>query len=180
MTTQHDELSAIKEWYRYNSYVRKKYLAGIEKLPSEEINRDRGASFPTFLDIIAHTLDAYNHWFSFRYQGKSPDTSKRIRGRINSIQELKEEEKKVDSAVMNFVEALAPFDLDNTFETFDESNKWRFTLRQMLWHLVEEELQHRGELNALLWQMNIDPPITDWLDWKIELGEIKALEQITK
>lgn len=27
------------------------------------------------------------------------------------------------------------------------------------WPLVEEELQHRGELNALLWQINLDPPI---------------------
>jgi uncharacterized damage-inducible protein DinB len=39
-------------------------------------------------------------------------------------------------------------------------------VRDMLWHLLEEELQHRGELNALLWQMDVDPPILDWLTWK--------------
>jgi uncharacterized damage-inducible protein DinB len=177
---QNDELIAIKEWYRYNSYVRKKYLAGIEKLPSEEINRDRGASFPSFLDILAHTLDAYTDWFFSRYEGKLPDSSKELSGRIKSIQELKEEEKRVDSAVLKFVEALSPSDLDSTFDTSDQLNKWRFTLRQMLWHLVEEELQHRGELNALFWQMDIDPPITDWLDWKVELGEIKPLERFSK
>jgi uncharacterized damage-inducible protein DinB len=177
LTTQHDELTAIKDCYRYNSYVRKKYLAAIEKLPSEEINRDRGASFPTLLDIIAHTLDAYNHWFFFKYPGKSPDPTTRLRGRIKSIQQLKEEEKKVDSAVMNFVEALTPPDLGNTFFETSDTTKWTITLRQMLWHLVEEELQHRGELNALLWQMDIDPPVTDWLDWKGEIGEIKPLKQ---
>jgi hypothetical protein len=48
----------------------------------------------------------------------------------------------------------------------------------MLWHLVEQELQYRGELNALFWQIDIDPPITDWLDWKIELGDIKPLGQV--
>jgi uncharacterized damage-inducible protein DinB len=69
---QNDELSAIKEWYRYNSYVRKKYLDAMQKLPQNEISRDRGASFPTLLDILAHTLDAYNGWFFFRYKGKSP------------------------------------------------------------------------------------------------------------
>ena len=36
----------------------------------------------------------------------------------------------------------------------------------MLWHLVEEELQHRGELNALLWQEDIDPPVISWGEWK--------------
>jgi uncharacterized damage-inducible protein DinB len=35
----------------------------------------------------------------------------------------------------------------------------------MLWTLVGEELQHRGELNALLWQIDIDPPITEWVDF---------------
>jgi len=30
---------------------------------------------------------------------------------------------------------------------------------------VGEELQHRGELNALLWQINIGPPITEWVDF---------------
>jgi len=46
----------------------------------------------------------------------------------------------------------------------------------MLWHMVEEELQHRGELNALLWQIDVDAPVFDWLDWKLELGEIKQLQ----
>ncbi len=26
---------------------------------------------------------------------------------------------------------------------------------------------HRGELNALLWQIDIDPPITEWVDWTV-------------
>ncbi len=32
-------------------------------------------------------------------------------------------------------------------------------------HMVEEELQHRGEMNALLWQMNVDPPVSKYEDW---------------
>jgi uncharacterized damage-inducible protein DinB len=31
--------------------------------------------------------------------------------------------------------------------------------------MVEEELQHRGEINALFWQLGIDPPITEYMDW---------------
>jgi uncharacterized damage-inducible protein DinB len=178
LPTQIDDLGAIREWYRYNSYVRKKYLAALEKLPPGEINRDRGASFPTLIDILAHTLDAYNRWFFYRYLGKNPDSSTRLRGQIKSLQALNEAEKKVDFEVMRFVEGLKPSDLDNTFETIDESNKYRFNLRQMLWHLVEEELQHRGEINALLWQIDIDPPITDWLDWKLETGEIEQPQKV--
>ncbi len=39
------------------------------------------------------------------------------------------------------------------------------SVRDVLWHLVEEELQHRGELNALLWQIDVDAPILDWIGW---------------
>jgi uncharacterized damage-inducible protein DinB len=165
------ELNSIKEWYRYNSFVRKKYFEAVAKLPPEEITKDRGASFPSLLDILSHTLGAYLHWFFHYYGLPRPQLNEKE----DTIQTLKEDEKKIDSVVMGFVEGLKPGDLDNTFEASDETNSFRFTLRQMLPHLIEEELQHRGELNALFWQMDIDPPITDWLDWKIQLGEIKPL-----
>jgi len=41
----------------------------------------------------------------------------------------------------------------------------KLDLRQMLVHMIEEELQHIGEMNALFWQMNIEPPITEYMDW---------------
>ncbi len=40
------------------------------------------------------------------------------------------------------------------------------TVRDTLLHLLEEEIQHRGELNALLWQIDVEPPVLDWIDWK--------------
>jgi uncharacterized damage-inducible protein DinB len=155
--------------------VRKKYLDALDKLSQAEVTRDRGASFPSMIDILAHTLDAYMSWLT-TYEGKSWDGSMRLRGKVRSVKELRDEEKRVDSTVMNFVEGLNASDLDKTFETSDNGHKWQNTLRQMLWHMVEEELQHRGELNALLWQIDVDAPIFDWMDWKLELGEIKQLQ----
>jgi uncharacterized damage-inducible protein DinB len=32
----------------------------------------------------------------------------------------------------------------------------------IVWHMVEEQLQHFGELNALFWQLDIDPPVHAW------------------
>jgi uncharacterized damage-inducible protein DinB len=40
-----------------------------------------------------------------------------------------------------------------------------WSLKGMLWHLAEEELQHRGEANALLWQEDVKPPVTSWWWW---------------
>ncbi len=119
MSAQNDEVSSLKEWYRYDSYVRKKYLAALEKLPSEELGRDRGASFPAFLDILAHILDAYRYWFFSNYGLKSQDVSNtRLRGKVKSVQELKDEERKIDLVLLNFVEGLeSSEDLNKTFES---------------------------------------------------------------
>lgn len=35
-----------------------------------------------------------------------------------------------------------------------------FELRDLLNHMIEEQLQHRRELNALFWQMDISPPVS--------------------
>jgi uncharacterized damage-inducible protein DinB len=170
------ELDSIKEFYRYNSYVRKEYLKELEKLPSEELIRDRGASYPSMLDIFVHVLEAYVYWLMYRYPALSKEGFEKYDD-VKTLEEAMEEERKLDSLILNFVEGLDDEKIEISFETIDDYAKirWKFTVGQMLWHLVEEELQHRGELNALFWQLNIDPPITDWLDWKIELGEIRKL-----
>ncbi|MGA8604697.1 MAG: DinB family protein [Thermoplasmata archaeon] len=46
--------------------------------------------------------------------------------------------------------------------------RWRapkpIELRVLLVHMIEEELQHRGEMNALLWQSGRNPPVTGYDD----------------
>ena len=182
------ELDSLKECYRYNSYVRKKYLHSLEGLAKEELVRDRGASFPSILEIFIHVLGAYRYWLIIKYPKLSKEEIERFEkesdskypklfkeeGRLKeSLGEAKDLEIEVDSYVMNFVEGLTEDKLESTFETTMSGNKVKLSVGQMLWHLVEEELQHRGELNALFWQIDIDPPHTDWLDWKVEIGEVK-------
>jgi len=37
--------------------------------------------------------------------------------------------------------------------------------------VIEEELQHRGEMNAIFWQMNLSPPVTEWMEWVSTVAE---------
>jgi len=43
----------------------------------------------------------------------------------------------------------------------------KVNLRTIIWHMVEEELQHRGEMNALHWQMNVDAPTRAWFSSRL-------------
>jgi uncharacterized damage-inducible protein DinB len=169
----HDEaeLEILRAWYRYNSYVRKKYLAALEKLPVDELAKTRGASYPSVLDIFVHVLDSYRAWFKFRYEGKEWDEELRLGGRITSVEDARREEQKVDADVLGLLDRLSPEDLQRKIRFPDRGRILLDILRDILWHMVEEELQHRGELNALLWQSGAEPPITDWLVWKFETGQ---------
>lgn len=173
-TMKSNDVEALKEAYRYNSFVRKKYLDALGKLPEQELLRDRGASYPSMLDIFGHVLGAYAYWLMRIFPGHPTKEFERLKD-VQTLEDAKEDEKLVDNYVMNFVEGLDEEQLDHTFEANTAEAKWRISLRQLLWHLIEEELQHRGELNALFWQIDIDPPITDWLVWKYATGEIKTI-----
>lgn len=56
-------MERIVEFYRYNSFVRKRYLDAMEQLPWEEVVKDRGASFGSIRNVFLHVLDAYRRWF---------------------------------------------------------------------------------------------------------------------
>ena len=60
--------------------------------------------------------------------------------------------------MLGVVRRLRTSDLSRTISI--PGRRGRITLRVLLLHMAEEELQHRGEMNALLWQMDIDPPVT--------------------
>lgn len=158
------ELQSIQKWYRYNSFARKKYLRLIfsKKISEKERYKSRGASFPSLVDIFVHVLDAYRWWFLYVYIDRMSEWKRLREAKRCSKKEVTEEEQKIDSYVMNFVNSLRPKDLYSPMR--NQTGKGTIELRKMLLHMVEEELQHRGELNALLWQMNVEPPITHFQD----------------
>lgn len=162
------ELVALRDFFAYNAFVRKRYLSMIVKLPKKTLAKDRGASFPTILDIHVHTLDVLNSWLHVYEAGKDTPELKGL-----SVPQVKKLESEVDAHIQGFMRKLSAADLKKPFEFTAVSGKRVrvSSLGDVLWHLIEEELQHRGELNALLWQEDIEPPVTGWFEWKKELAK---------
>jgi uncharacterized damage-inducible protein DinB len=161
------EIESLRKWFEYNARARKSYIATFSKLPPEDLSRDRGASFPTLLDIFQHSLDGTSLWI-----GKMSV----LHGTLNSgydcpenpsLSDISRYNEEIGKEVDDFFSHLTEEDLNRTYlvpklppwwnEDFDAP------VRETLYHLVEHELQHRGELNALLWQIDVDPPILDFL-----------------
>jgi uncharacterized damage-inducible protein DinB len=173
------ELASLRDFFAYNKFVRKKYFRFLSKLPKNTLTKDRGASFSSLLDIYTHVLDAYYCWFlayetggickRWQYSHETgKDDFEDLKGL--SLNEIRKLEREVERRIDDVMHKLKPEDLTKSFQFIMGSGKNSKTLSRnvgyMLWHLVEEELQHRGEMNALLWQDDIDPPITGWFRWK--------------
>jgi uncharacterized damage-inducible protein DinB len=169
------EVETFRAWFSYLAETRGGYLETLAKLPLEELTRDRGASHPTLLDIFAHSQGALYFWmkscatFEFPPQEGDPDAPP-------SIEVLRKDERYVQTQIQRAMAELTDAGLSRTF--IRAKGEWQdhdchIPVREALWHLVEEELQHRGELNALLWQINVDAPVVSWIDWDHTAGRIK-------
>jgi uncharacterized damage-inducible protein DinB len=169
------EVETFRAWFAYLRDTRRGYLETLAKLPAEELKRDRGASHPTLLDIFAHSQGAIFYWMkdcaTFPFPPQEGDAEA-----PPSIEVLRKDEAYIQAQIERVMAELTPAGLSRTI--LREKGPWRdhdcqIPVREALWHLVEEELQHRGELNALLWQMDVDAPVVDWIRWGHSAGRIK-------
>ena len=161
------ELESLRKWFAYNARARKRYLATLLKLPAGELSRDRGASFPTLLDIFKHSLDGLSSWIERMSVLHDTFVSTYNCPQSPSLSDLRRYNEEAEKEVDDLFSRLTEDDLDRTYFVRKLPPWWdedfNAPVRDTLYHLVEHELQHRGELNALLWQIDVDPPILDWL-----------------
>jgi uncharacterized damage-inducible protein DinB len=161
-----DEVGSLREWYEYNAAARHGYFETLSKLPPEELTRDRGASFPTLLDILGHSLGGIETWIVRMSALTGEPFGNCDLPDPQTLDDLRKYQNWVEERVDQFFDRLTEKDLDRTFLVPKLPPWWDedFTagVRATILHVIEHELQHRGELNALLWQIDVDPPVLDW------------------
>lgn len=162
------ELSALKTFYRYNARVRQNYLDAILAMPVEERLKDRGASHPSLQEIYVHVLDGLRWWLQYVPEDRAGSATK-LPARELVPSQLRSEVLQVDRLARTDLDLLDEEKLHQEmvchFTEDGRTTEARFPVADVLWHMVEEELQHRGELNALFWQMDAEPSIATVEDW---------------
>jgi uncharacterized damage-inducible protein DinB len=165
-----EETESLRKWFAYSMMAERGYLETFAKLPSAELARPRGASYPTLLEILKHSLDGTSSWIErlsaingeVLTQYKCPDQP--------TLADLREYHEATELQIQEFFRRVRPTDLDRDFLVPKLPPWWdddfQAPVRGTLLHIIEHELQHRGELNALLWQIDVEPPILDWVSFE--------------
>jgi uncharacterized damage-inducible protein DinB len=151
----------IKQLLEYNEMVRHRYFESVAKLPWDEFTKNREASFNSIRNIFVHTLGATDYWLDFLL--KENLHSERKFDEYKTFEQVREYMEHVEKRMHDYLRSLSSKGLGKLYKITGELHETsKVTAEDILIHMFEEEVHHRGELIALLWQMGIDPPSMGW------------------
>jgi uncharacterized damage-inducible protein DinB len=146
---------------QYTHAVRRRYLKILGELPWGEVVKDRGASFPSIKDIFLHAVDAEDLLINHIVQGKYDKWVRQDYGKFTNAHQIEERVDNVEKNVDAYLKTLTERELHRKVAL-----PWRpsflLTVNDVLMTLAIEDTYHMGELNALMWQFDKQPPYLSW------------------
>ncbi len=151
----------LKQLIEYNEKIRRRYFEALKKVPWEEFVKNREASFHSMRNIFIHTLGAVDYWLDF-LKKENVHSHKKFDDYLN-FQDVNAYMEQVEKRTHGYFDSLPPDGLTRKYTVTNDMNETvEITAEDVLIHVFEEEVHHRGELIALLWQMGIEPPMMGW------------------
>jgi uncharacterized damage-inducible protein DinB len=150
----------VRQLLEYNEKVRHRYFEALAMLPWDEFVKNREASFHSFRNIFIHTLGAIDYWLDFLQSQKS---SHKEFEEYQTFEDVRDRMEYIEKRTRDYLNSLPIGGLEKKYAVTNDANETiEVTVEDVLIHVFEEEVHHRGELIALLWQMGIEPPLMGW------------------
>jgi len=151
----------VKRLLEYNEDVRHRYFDALAKLPWSKLVENREASWHSLRNIFIHTMGAVDYWLDFLRNERL--RTRRDFDEYKSIGDVRVYMQHVERRMQEYLSSLDAEGLKKEYEvTNDADEKVVVTAEDVLIHVFEEEVHHRGEIIALLWQIDVEPPLMGW------------------
>jgi uncharacterized damage-inducible protein DinB len=147
----------INDLLAYNEAERRAFFKAFAKLSWDEFVKNREASFLSIRNIFIHTLNAEDYWLDFLQNEKQ--CSKRKFEEYKTLKEIGVYMRHVENRMNDYLKSLSSEDLEKKYKGRRNGKPETVTAEDILVHVFEEEVHHRGELIALFWQMGVKPPL---------------------
>jgi uncharacterized damage-inducible protein DinB len=159
------EPSDIKELFMYNHTVRQSYIDEFKKnIPWQEMVRNHETSWLSLKDTLLHIIWVEDTWINYSIQGLEDPYRPFNYSNYQTWNSIIEYNSRTVSKVDEYLSNIKLEDLDRKVSRINNDGIKRTSrIKDVLIHVVTEEIHHRGEIIAILWQMNIEPPDMGWL-----------------
>ena len=157
----------FREVFAYNWRVLRDFCDALAKLPTDVVAKDRGATHGSMKNVFHHILSVHDGWLNVTAQGASADPGMREKDfdEVPSVAELRGYLETIIAKEGSFLAKLKEKDLDRRIQP--EWKERPHPLRDALAQVTLEQAHHVGELIALLWQQDIEPPEMTWIDVRL-------------
>jgi uncharacterized damage-inducible protein DinB len=155
-----------KSLLEYSQSVRNRYLDILTTLPWAEVVKSRGASFDSMRNIFLHTLDAEDRMINYVIPGRIKEWVSRSHDEFKDADSIRKRAEDVESRTKTLIGKMSQADLERKVEV-PRMNMPPVQVRveDILVHVALENVHHFGELIALLWQIDVEPPHMGWIGY---------------
>jgi uncharacterized damage-inducible protein DinB len=159
------EISDFKELFTYNHTVRQNYIDSLKhNLSWEDVIKNRETGWLSLKDTLLHIIWVEDSWINYSIQGLEDPNRPFPYSSYNSWNAIEDYNLNSTSKINNYLDSLRPDDLMTPVSRLNIDRIRRTTIvRDVLIHVIVEEVHHRGEIIGILWQMNFQPPDMGWL-----------------
>ena len=153
----------VKELYQFSSTVRRRFLEKLESLPWESVTKNREASYYSMKDILLHMIDNEEMVVNWQVPGRGAEYK---RGRdwreYTDMQMIRKHLDEVEERTRAYLDRVDEQELRRRVNFTVPSGTFDLSVEESLLQSFTEQLYHMGELIALLWQEDIEPPRMQW------------------
>lgn len=155
-------LTTLREFYEYNYWARDRQLQACAGVTHEQFLRPMGSSFSSLRDTLAHLVGAEWLWCE-RWQGRSPRAMPAAE-EFPTLDAVRNRWHAVERSVRDYLAALTDEALARPLTYVNlKGETWTYPLWQALFHLINHQTYHRGQVTTLLRQLGSQPVQIDYL-----------------
>ena len=159
-------LDDLRELFDYNYWARDRQLEACAALNQEQLLRPMGNSFASVRDVLAHLV--YAEWiWQERWRGRSPNAGEAQAYSAATFPDLatvRERWQAVEANVRGYLAGLNDAALQQPLSYVNTRGEhWTYRLGDTLFHVVNHQTYHRGQVTTLLRQLGAAAPAIDYL-----------------
>jgi uncharacterized damage-inducible protein DinB len=154
---------AIEELHEYSSRVRRSFAKKLAELQWSEVEKNREASLYSMKGILVHMIENEDWMVNGVIHNKSKEYVRRKPAEFTSMKMILDYLEEVEERSRHYFAKINADELARRVKLITSAGQtFDLAVEECLFQSFTEQLYHLGELIALLWQDNVEPPKMQW------------------